>query len=757
MLREASQDATLAATSRIRPVKRRMAGPPQSNRGPGSRRPDQPQQDSHEGVGSRGGRPQYSNSWLRGGNRYVLTPKVRIESVPVEKVGARLLFFADRWKDITDDLWILEGLSEGVKLDFVNCPVQRSVPGPVAMSREMKKVCDTEVKELLAKQAIVEVTDGSHGFICSLFVIPKKSGGFRPIVNLKPLNQFIQYEHFKMENLDSARFLLRKGDWMVKLDLKDAYLTIPVHPSHQKFLRFKWKGRIFQFKCLAFGLAPAPRIFTKILKAVMGFLRKQGMRLIIYLDDILILNRSREGAAKDFKQVVDLLLQLGFLINWEKTVADPAQKLEYLGLMLDSCRLSFALPSAKALAVKSMCESALAVDSISLREIASIMGNFTWAIPAIPFAQAHFRSMQSYYISRARRAGYDLKTKCVLSAAARLDLQWWISSLKVDRDKLFFPDVTDLEIYTDASLSGWGACCNGVRTRGSWTAADTKKHINELELVGALFAVQAFAAKSSSISIRIYLDNVTAVAYVNHCGGTRSKELTLVSAELTSWCEARDISIEAVHVAGRLNVIADEESRAGPDSGDWKLDPMVFERIQQLWPSDVDVFASPWNAHLPAFISWFPQPGAMATNAFSVNWKGLSGYIFPPFALIFKCIEKIRRERATAVFVCPVWTGQPWFPLLLELVCDVPRLLTSSPVLLTSALGESHPLISSNALHLAAWKLSGDSSKGEDFRRQLSSYSWPAVESTQHQRTSRPGAIGQIGAWENVRIPCQTI
>lgn len=312
-------------------------------------------------------------------------------------------------------------------------------------------------------------------------------------------------------------------------------------------------------------------------------------------------------------------------------------------------------------------------------------------------------------------------------------------------------------MYTDASLLGWGACCNGVRTRGSLTAADTKKHINELELMGALFAVQSFAAKSSSISIRIYLDNVTAVAYINHCKDTRSKELTLVSAELTNWCETRDISIEAIHVAGKLNVIADEESRAGPDSGDWKLDPMIFERIQQLWPSNVDVFASPWNAHLPEFISWPPQLGAMATNAFSVNWKGLSGYIFPPFALIFKCIEKKRREKATVVFVCPVWTGQPWFPLFLELVCDVPRLLTSSPVLLTSALGESLPLSSTNALHLAAWKLSGDNSKGEDFRRQLSSYSWLAVESTQHQRMSQPGTIGRIGAWENVRIPCQTI
>jgi hypothetical protein len=151
-------------------------------------------------------------------------------------------------------------------------------------------------------------------------------------VNLKPLNKFIRYEHFKMENLETARFLLRKGDWMAKLDLKDAYLSVPVHPTHQKFLRFAWKGRFFEFKCLAFGLAPAPRIFTKILKAVVSYLRRQGMRLIIYLDDILIINSTRERAMRYVGVVVDLLLQLGFLVNWEKSVPDPSQCIEYLGL-----------------------------------------------------------------------------------------------------------------------------------------------------------------------------------------------------------------------------------------------------------------------------------------------------------------------------------------------------------------------------------------------------------------------------------------
>lgn len=180
------------------------------------------------------------------------------------------------------------------------------------MSADMLRVCDQEVEDLLKKRAIVRILDsGTDGFICSLFVIPKKSGGFRPIVNLKPLNCFIRYEHFKMENLDSARLILRKGDWMAKLDLKDAYLTVPVRPSHQKFLRFEWRGRKYQFNCLAFGLAPAPRCFSKILKVVAAHLRRQGLRMIVYLDDILIINSSKERTRADVVKVIELLQHLG--------------------------------------------------------------------------------------------------------------------------------------------------------------------------------------------------------------------------------------------------------------------------------------------------------------------------------------------------------------------------------------------------------------------------------------------------------------
>ena len=98
---------------------------------------------------------------------------------------------------------------------------------------------------------------------------------------------------------------------------------------------------------------------------------------------------------------------------------------------------------------------------------------------------------------------------------------------------------------------GGRACCNGVKTRGSWNLLEVKRLINELELIEALYAVQAF----------------TSDAYINHGGGTISAKLTRLSAMLTECFESWAISIEAVY-QGKWNIIVDEVSRAGPDAGD---------------------------------------------------------------------------------------------------------------------------------------------------------------------------------------------
>ena len=113
-------------------------------------------------------------------------------------------------------------------------------------------------------------------FISLTFPISKKDGTKRPIIDLRELNKCIHWEHFKMEGIHLIQLLLEEGDWMVKLDLKDTYFAVPICPQNWTYLTFQFRGSIYQFECLPFGLSSAPRIFKKVMKPVTSWLRQFG-------------------------------------------------------------------------------------------------------------------------------------------------------------------------------------------------------------------------------------------------------------------------------------------------------------------------------------------------------------------------------------------------------------------------------------------------------------------------------------------------
>ena len=165
---------------------------------------------------------------------------------PEIPVGGRCLFL-ENWKKITTDQWVLDTIKDGYKLEFLKIPPFLGIKHTVVSSQK-EDLISKEMGDLLKKNAIefVPEREKQSGFYSTLFLIPKKNGKQRPVINLRPLNQYLAKKHFKMDTLQKVINLAKPGDWAISTDLADAYLHIPIFPKHRRFLRFCFQNRCYQ-------------------------------------------------------------------------------------------------------------------------------------------------------------------------------------------------------------------------------------------------------------------------------------------------------------------------------------------------------------------------------------------------------------------------------------------------------------------------------------------------------------------------------
>ena len=156
-----------------------------------------------------------------------------ITPFPDVPVGGRLLKFSKIWGTFCRDKWVLDVIERGYRMEFLEITrFGGIVKSPIPLDKVSRDLLLGEVTDMLAKSAIRRVPfNPRSGFYSRIFLAPKKNGKWRPVINLKPLNQFLKKQHFKMSTIADVIQEVERDDWLISIDLKDAYFHVPIHPS----------------------------------------------------------------------------------------------------------------------------------------------------------------------------------------------------------------------------------------------------------------------------------------------------------------------------------------------------------------------------------------------------------------------------------------------------------------------------------------------------------------------------------------------
>lgn len=672
-------------------------------------------------------------------------------------VGGRLPHFLDKWREVTSDRWVLDVVEQGLVIDFVGVPPKFNGIRETSMpsSPSMHTILMQEVESLLQKGAIQEVPEGNReeGYYSTYFLVQKKSGDFRPILNLKILNRSVKKQKFKMETLARVLKGLRQGMWLTSMDLKDAYMHVPIRPSHQKFLRFSYAGKTYQYVVMPFGLTTAPRVFTKMIAPIAGYLHVRELLFFPYIDDLLQATMSQQTAKEHVISSVDLLTRMGWILNLEKSSLEPTQCLDFIGATINTKVGKAFLPEKRLNTIVALCTKVRKQISITARRFLELLGFMASTTFVVPFALLHMRPLQLYLLAHWRPNVDNIENAIPIKNAFRTHIVWWAEATNLSVGVPLQRDPPKVTITTDASLIGWGATMGDDAISGIWSENQSSLHINVLELTAVHNAVQHWKDKLSNKNVLIETDSTTVVSYIRRQGGTKSPTLCYRVWDLWKLCIDHDIFLTPVHIPGVQNMEADSLSRAQISPAEWEIVPSCINKVFLHWGKPhIDLFATDKNRKLDLFCSRVYLPGTYHVNGLTLNWDSLMAYAFPPLSLVPLVLQKAQQDKIPQlILIAPLWRRRSWYPLLLNLLIDLPVLLPEPREVLRMR-GKKFPL---SNLTLVAWKLSGRDSEISAFRGMLLKQSSSLEEYPPESHTIDTGRNSVAGVLDGVSVPFQ--
>jgi ribonuclease HI len=573
----------------------------------------------------------------------------------------------------------------------------------------------SELSRLESAGAIQRVPDkGPHvRHVTRMFMVPKPPAvdKWRMVLDLRHLNSFCVEKKCRFESLKDLRRMVREDDWMFSFDLKDGYHAVGIHPRDRKYFTFVVAGvGTFQYCALNFGWNASPYVFVKVMRTLVRLLRSpvtgvgdsespddhmvKGMRLLPYMDDFLGLACSREAAlaARDYAESV--LHALGLSRNAEKGVWDPIQRLEHLGVGIDTASGLFYVPPDKLARITRMAKGLLSRGArcarrVPVRELAAFCGLTQSLYLAMPPARFLNRSLHDAVGTRRH-----WRSLVVMTSACLRDLRVYAALPHKWTGRAIWRSPMTASLHCDASPKGWGGVLNNrVPAHGFWHPHQRDLHINQLELRAVRYTVERFLEALRGRSVLLW-DDSQVVCHILSSWTSRSQALMSQLRKLWWALDMADITLHPRYIRSAANVWADKLSRIAPHD-EWCVNTEVFKVLDAVWgPHTVDRFAAACNAQVDRYNSAWAESGATAVDAFAqplASWCGEHNWCVPPIALLPQLAQLLRETGAGGTVVAPHWPAQAWAQALEELAVETRDFPASLPAFLGSPHSASGP------------------------------------------------------------------
>jgi len=474
--------------------------------------------------------------------------------------------------------FFISGMQEGFRIGFTSCSTN-------IKSAKRNLQCAVEHPEVVESYLADEVALGRvsgpfpyssvpYAHISRFGVIPKnhQPNKWRLIVDLShpkgcSVNSGISKElcslsYITVDNAIQQAQGLGKGTLLTKIDIKNAFRLLPVHPADRHLLVMRWKQQLYIDTCLPFGLRSAPKLFNILADLLSWVLEQQGVSPILhYLDDFLTLAPPDSTTCQRNLDIIKSVCHyLGVPLAVEK-VEGPSTSLTFLGIVLDTVRMEARLPTDKLHRIRHQVKTWLSKKRATKRQILSLVGLLQHATKVVRPGRTFLSRMYSL-AAKLKQPSHRKK----LSAAFHSDLRWWHVFITYWNGVSFLHlaprnSAPDCCIETDASGSwGCGAWFAGLWFHYNWPADWSTIGIMAKELVPILFSCVVWGSQLARQRIQFKCDNQALVEAINK-GSSRDNMVMHLLRCLWFFTAYFDISITACHLPGVLNTSADMLSR----------------------------------------------------------------------------------------------------------------------------------------------------------------------------------------------------